>query len=118
MLTKLPTVTIMKNSYFLGYLDMSSQKPRIALTVDDDLNDLLERLSKLTKQPKTRIITDMLKDAQPHLQELANALEMVQDKQNSHDAIAVLSRLSAVANQQVSVVNSEMAKLYSEKDND
>lgn len=97
---------------------MPSQKPRIALTVDDDLNALLDELSTLTKTPKTRIIVDMLKDAQPHLQEIVIALRAVEDKKNSKDAVAVLSRLSALANQQVATVNNEMANLYREQNND
>ena len=74
---------------------MPSQKPRIALTVDNDLNSLLEELSQLTKQPKSKIIVDMLRDAEPHLKEIVNALKMVQDTKNSKDAISVLARLSA-----------------------
>jgi len=97
---------------------MPSQKPRIALTVDDDLNILLEELSQLTKTPKSRIILEMLKDAEPHLKEIVVALKMVQDTKNSKDAISVLSRLSALANQQVAVVNNEMASLYNENAND
>lgn len=97
---------------------MPSQKPRIALTVDEDLNALLEELSQLTKTPKSRIIVEMLRDAEPHLREIVVALKMVQDTKNSHDAIAVLARLSALANQQVAIVNNEMANLYSEKNND
>lgn len=97
---------------------MSSQKPRIALTVDEDLNHLLEELSNLTKTPKTKIITDMLRDAQPHLQEIVIALKAVQDKKDSKDGIAVLARLSALANEQVATVNKEMANLYSEQNDD
>lgn len=97
---------------------MPSQKPRIALTVDNDLNSLLEELSQLTKQPKSKIIVDMLRDAEPHLKEIVNALKMVQDTKNSKDAISVLARLSALANQQVAIVNNEMANLYSENSDD
>lgn len=97
---------------------MPSQKPRIALTVDEDLNTLLDELSQLTKTPKSKIIVDMLRDAEPHLREIVVALNMVQDTKNSKDAISVLARLSALANQQVAVVNNEMANLYSENTND
>lgn len=97
---------------------MPSQKPRIALTVDEDLNNVLQELSELTKVPKTKIIIDMLTDAQPHLQEIIIALRSVQDKKNSKDAIAILGRLSALANEQVAVVNNEMANLYRESNHD
>lgn len=94
---------------------MPSQKRRIALTVDDDLNSVIERLSKLTKTPKSTIIVDLLKDAQPHLQEIVNALELVENKKS---IIPVMSKLTALANQQVSIVNSEMANLYNESSHD
>lgn len=94
---------------------MPSQKPRIGLTVDDDLNAILEDLSRLTKTPKSRIIVGILKDASPHLQELVTALKSIEEKKDSKDAIAILSRLSALANEQVATVNREMANLYSEK---
>lgn len=97
---------------------MPSQKPRIALTVDEDLNNLLQELSELTKVPKTKIIVDMLTDAQPHLREIVIALRAVHDKKNSKDAIAILGRLSALANEQVAVVNNEMANLYRSNSDD
>ena len=37
---------------------MPSRKPRIALTVEPELDAVLTRLSDLTGEPKTRIITD------------------------------------------------------------
>ena len=37
---------------------MPSRKPRIALTVEPELDAVLTRLSDLTGEPKTLIITD------------------------------------------------------------
>ncbi len=105
----------MTNSYSLGDSKMPSQKPRIALTVDNDLNDVLEELARLTKAPKSTIVVNMLKDAKPHLQEIVNALKLVEDKKN---VMPVLSRLTALANEQAATVNSEMANLYRENSND
>ena len=48
---------------------MPSQKPRIALTVDNDLNDLLQDLSVLMKTPKSTLITDILVDVTPMLKD-------------------------------------------------
>ena len=62
---------------------MSSQKPRIALTVPDDINDLLERLSDLTGTPKTKIIIEMLGEYLPVLSSIVETLEQVKaDKEN------------------------------------
>lgn len=109
LLTKLPTVTIMKNSYFLGYLDMSSQKPRIALTVDDDLNKLLEDLSVLMKKPKSTLITDILVDITPMLTDLRDALQLAEQKK---DIKPVLARMTAKANIGTAEMNNDMLKQF------
>ena len=59
---------------------MPSQKPRIALTVDNDLNTLLEDLSVLMKKPKSTIITDLLVDVTPMLTDLRDALQLAEQK--------------------------------------
>lgn len=109
MLTKLPTVTIMQNSYFLGYLDMSNQKPRIALTVDDDLNKLLEDLSVLMKKPKSTLITDILVDITPMLTDLRDALQLAEQKK---DIKPVLARMTAKANIGTAEMNNDMLKQF------
>ena len=50
------------------------QKPRIALTVPDDLNELLDNLSELMGKPKSTFIVEFLIDAQPLFQELYNTI--------------------------------------------
>jgi predicted transcriptional regulator len=90
---------------------MPSQKRRIALTVDDDLHSLLEELSELTKQPKTKIIIDILNDVKPVLTEMRDALEMVEQKKS---AIPNLARLAATINSGAGVVNAEMADLLNQ----
>ena len=64
---------------------MPSQKPRIALTVDNDLNDLLQDLSVLMKRPKSTIITDILVDVTPMLKDLKEALELAEQKKALKD---------------------------------
>ncbi|MFP0375182.1 ribbon-helix-helix domain-containing protein, partial [Acinetobacter nosocomialis] len=46
---------------------MSNQKKRIALTVPEDMDAVLERLSELTGAPKTRLIMEMLQEYLPIL---------------------------------------------------
>ena len=53
---------------------MPTQKPRIALTVPDDLNELLDNLSELMGKPKSTFIVEFLIDAQPLFQELYNTI--------------------------------------------
>lgn len=65
---------------------MPSQKPRVALTIPDDINDILDRLSKLTLVPKTKLIVEMLQQYAPVFEKTITALEQIQaDKENGPD---------------------------------
>lgn len=74
---------------------MPSQKPRIALTLDTDLNDLLADLSVLMKKPKSTIITELLVDVAPMLTDIRDALRLAEQKK---DVKPVLARMAASAN--------------------
>ncbi|MGB2082536.1 MAG: hypothetical protein ACPHVJ_06230 [Psychrobacter sp.] len=88
---------------------MPSQKPRIALTVDNDLNTLLEDLSVLMKKPKSTIITDLLVDVTPMLTDLRDALQLAEQKK---DIKPVLARMTASANIKASEMNNDMLKQF------
>ena len=92
---------------------MPTQKPRIALTVPEDLNELLDNVSELMGKPKSTFIVEFLTDVQPLFQELYNSLSHAKEMK---DNIPSLIRLTAMANQQVSVMNSEMSDLMSQID--
>ncbi|ENW32484.1 hypothetical protein, partial [Acinetobacter lwoffii] len=63
---------------------MPSRKPRVALTVPDDINSTLDRLSDLTGTPKTKLIIDMLEEYTPILERAITALESIQaDKEKA-----------------------------------
>lgn len=66
---------------------MSSQKPRIALTVSDDLNDILSKISDLTETPKSKIITGILNDSMSVFIELLTALEKIKEDSSSADTV-------------------------------
>lgn len=71
---------------FLNYwsFKLPSQKPRVALTLPDDLNAVFERIAVLQGVPKTKVILELLTAYQPVLQEMLSALEKIeQDKQNA-----------------------------------
>lgn len=88
---------------------MPSKKTRIALTVDDELNHVLSELSDLTGEPKTKLICDVLNDIMPVYKELVESLKQAK---KTKDTLPVLAKWSAKANQQVAVMNNEMATLY------
>lgn len=88
---------------------MPSQKPRIALTVDNDLNKLLEDLSVLMKKPKSTIITDLLVDVTPMLKDLKEALELAEQKKDIKPALA---RMTAKANIGTAEMNNDMLNQF------
>jgi hypothetical protein len=88
---------------------MPSQKPRIALTVDNDLNKLLEDLSLLMKKPKSTIVTDLLVDVTPMLKDLKEALELAEQKK---DIKPVLARMTAKANIGTAEMNNDMLNQF------
>lgn len=65
-------------------LKLPSQKPRVALTLPDDLNAVFDRIATLQAVPKTKIILELLTAYQPILEETLQALEKIeQDKENA-----------------------------------
>lgn len=67
---------------------MPSQKPRVALTLPDDLNDVFERISALQKVPKTKVILELLSAYQPILEETVKALEKIENDRENAQQIA------------------------------
>lgn len=67
---------------------MPSQKPRVALTMPDDLNALFDRISALNGVPKTKIMVELLTAYKPVLVEMLDALEkMHADKENAQKIV-------------------------------
>lgn len=90
---------------------MATRKNRIAISVTDDLNDLLNKLSNLSGQPKSKIILDMVEDAQPFLEDIIKALEMAKNAKDSLQPVTLLADLANLANEQMNIINDEMAKI-------
>lgn len=92
---------------------MPSRKPRVALTVPDDINSILDRLSDLTGTPKTKLILEMLEEYMPILDRTISALEQIQaDKANGPNiAKQFASELLLEGNEKLGVLASEAKKL-------
>lgn len=50
---------------------------RTALTLSDELNEPLKKLAKLVRKPKTVIITELLTDVLPMVQQAIEAIDQV-----------------------------------------
>lgn len=92
---------------------MPSQKPRLNLTLDDELKQVVADLSELTGKSQAGIITDFLKEAYPALVTLRDAYKDIKDQKN---ALPHLAKMSALASQKTSIINSEMSDLINQID--
>lgn len=61
---------------------MPARKKRIAISVDDDLNELLDILAKHENKPKATFVADILHSMKPHFRELIYAMELVEQKKD------------------------------------
>ena len=67
---------------------MPSQKPRVALTMPDNLNALFDRISELNGTPKTKLIVELLQAYEPVLTEMLDTLEKIHaDKENAQKIV-------------------------------
>lgn len=67
---------------------MPSRKPRVALTVPDDLNALFDRISDLNGTPKTKLMIELLEAYKPVLTEMLDTLEKIHaDKENAQNIV-------------------------------
>lgn len=69
-------------------MTMPSRKPRVALTMPDDLNALFDRISELNGTPKTKLIVELLQAYEPVLTEMLDTLEKIHaDKENAQKIV-------------------------------
>lgn len=57
---------------------MSTNKPRLTLTLEPDVAEQVERLARLQGCPKSRVLTELLEGVGPVLAKVADTLELVQ----------------------------------------
>ena len=61
---------------------MPSKKTRINLTVDEDMDNLLIELAALQGIPKTTLVYEYLEAMRPHMEEMRDAIRMVNEKKD------------------------------------
>lgn len=91
---------------------MPSQKRRIALTVDNELDALLEDIKGLTGTPKSTFIIEFLNDAKPLLVELRDALKLAQEKKNYMPSLV---KMTALVNAKNAEINEGVIDLASQQ---
>ena len=68
-------------------------RKRIALSVPPDMEELLDKISELTGQPKTKIILEMLEQYVPILEQMLKALEQIRD--NKENALNIAKQFAS-----------------------
>lgn len=63
-----------------------SQNKRVALSLPPKIDDILTELSKLTAQPKTVIITELLSDSLPIFEQVIKAIN---EAKQGHEQLAI-----------------------------
>ena len=96
---------------------MANQKKRIALTVPDDMDAILDRLSDLTKLPKTKLIMEMLEEYLPVLDRTVKALEQIHEDKANAPLIAkqFASELILESNEKLGFIAAEAKNLHCQK---
>ena len=67
-------------------------RKRIALSVPPEMEEVLDKISDLTGQPKTKIILEMLEQYVPVLEQTLEALEQIRD--NKEDALSIVQKFA------------------------
>lgn len=67
---------------------MPSQKPRLALTLPDDLNEIFDRIAAFQGVPKTKVIVELLEAYKPVLKETLDAIEKIENDRENAQQIA------------------------------
>lgn len=92
---------------------MPSKKARINLTVDADMNELLDDLARLTGIPKSRLVMDFIIELKPTLLDIRNGLELAKKSRDSLPE--VLASIVARTNSQVGDMNKDYAEYLQSK---
>ena len=88
-------------------------RKRIALSVSPKMDDILERLSDFTKQPKSKLIIEMLEEYAPILEQTLNALEQIKANKENAPNIAkqFATEMLLDGNQKLGNIASEVKNL-------
>ena len=88
-------------------------RKRNALSVSPKMDDILERLSDFTKQPKSKLIIEMLEEYAPILEQTLTALEQIKANKENAPNIAkqFATEMLLDGNQKLGSIASEVKNL-------
>ena len=97
-------------SVILGYqkgCDMT-ERIRINLSVDKEMNDLLTELAELTGRPKTTIVKDFLDNMQPAMEMTRDGLKALKDNKSISPALQNMINLVEDGMKEMNEFNQEV----------
>lgn len=65
---------------------MATKKPRIVVTVDHEIKDLLDQIAELSEQSSASFVREVLTEAKPQMIEIVKALKSTREALNKADA--------------------------------
>ncbi|MCU4395359.1 hypothetical protein [Acinetobacter parvus] len=92
---------------------MPSRKPRVALTLPDDLNVLLDQVADYQGTPKTKLITDILLECKPIFEQMLSAYKLIEEnKEGTADIVKKFGAQAVVeASSKTTALAQEVASL-------
>lgn len=92
---------------------MPSRKPRVALTLPDDLNVLLDQVADYQGTPKTKLITDILLECKPIFEQMLSAYKLIEEnKEGTADIVKKFGAQAVVeASSKTTALAQEFASL-------
>ncbi len=88
-------------------------RKRIALSVSEEQDIILERMSVLTNQPKTKLIMEIIDEFLPVLEKTVDALQQIQENKEKGPQIAkqFASEILMDSNEKLGLIATEAKKL-------
>ena len=92
---------------------MPSRKPRVALTLPDDLDALLDQVADYQGTPKTKLITDILLECKPIFEQMLSAYKLIEEnKEGTADIVKKFGAQAVVeASSKTTALAQEVASL-------
>lgn len=85
-----------------------TERIRINLSIDDEMNDLLTELAELTGRPKTSIVKDFLYNMQPAMEMTRDGLKALKDNRSIAPALQNMLNIVEAGMKEMNDFNEEI----------